>query len=105
LASPIWRYIRFPHRATTLLPTPHMVVRWCSSTATPGSQYSRFERKVKPLSRCGINVLLPTEKADLRMIRHPSGDHIRIVSSVVQKYVAWSCRWIRDEIIARVYNT
>jgi len=97
--SPRYRKIKYPRRATTLRPTPRMVMRWCSSTSIPGSRYPRVCRNEKQLGRCGLYMLLPTEKDILQLIRQLVEEHIRVVSNVDQTYVAWSRRWIRVEIV------
>ena len=75
---------RLPRRIATLLPTPRMVVHRCSDTSTPGSRYSRVDRNEKPLGMCGLNVLLPTEKANRQITQQFVAERIRIVSSVIQ---------------------
>jgi hypothetical protein len=72
-----------PLQVATPLPTPRMVVCRCSNTLTPGNRYSRDDRNEQPIGRCGLIVLLPTEKTNRRMTRQPSGERIRIVSNVV----------------------
>ena len=95
----MYRKTKLARRTATLLPTPRMVVRRCSDTSTTGNRYFRVDRNEKPLGRCGLNVLLPTEKANLRITRQRVAERIRIVSSVVQTYTAWSRRWMRDEMV------
>jgi len=82
--SPIYWKIKLPLRATTLLPTPRMAMRQCSSTSIPGSRYSRVDKNGTPLGKCGLIVLLPIDRANRRITRQPSGERIRIVSSVSQ---------------------
>jgi len=84
----IYRKIKLPLHATTPRPTTRMVTLRCSSTSTPGSRYSRVDKIGTPLGKCGLNVLLPTERVDRRIIRQPVEEHIRIVSSISQSYVA-----------------
>ena len=101
LPSPIYRKIKLSLRATTLRPTPRMVTRQCSDTSTPGNQYSRVRKNKKPLGRCGLNVLLPTDTVDFGMTWQPVAEHIRILSSIDQIYVAWSRRCMRVEMVIK----
>jgi len=100
---PIYRKTKLPCRATTLQPTPRMVMRRCSNTSTPGNRYSRVRRNEKPLGRCALNRPLPSDKADLRMTRLLVVERIRIVSNVDQTCVVWSRRWIRVAIVIRFF--
>jgi hypothetical protein len=86
--SPIYRKLKFPLRPATLWPTPCMVTCQCSDTSTPGSRCSRVDRNEKQLRRCGLNVLRPVDKVNLRMTRLSTEVRIRILSSVDQTYVA-----------------
>jgi len=72
-----------------------MVVRQCSDTSAPNSQYSQVDRNKKPLGRCGFNVVFPSEKANRGITQQLSGVRIRTVSSIAQTSAAWSCRCMR----------
>ena len=82
--SPIYRRTKLPRRVATLLPTTRMVVHGCSDSSTPGSRYCRVDRNETRIGRCGLNVLLPIEKANLRITRLSVAECIQIVSSVAQ---------------------
>ena len=85
--SPIYWKTKLPRPATTLPQTPRMVTWSYADTSTPGSRYSRVDRNEKPLSRCGLNSLLPIEKVSLQMTLQSSAERIQIVSIVDRIYV------------------
>jgi len=100
---PIYRKIKLPCRATTVWPTPPMVMGRCSNLSTLDCWYSQVLRNEVPLSRCGLNGPRSAERVTLPITRQFVAVRSWPGSTLDLTYIASSWRCITEVILVECF--